>query len=165
MASKTRKVSVGDRAPDFTLNSRSGEKVSLKDFIGKKDIVLYFYPKDFSPGCTDEACSFRDSYQAFEDQDAEVIGISSDTKESHAMFAERNKLPFVLLSDEDGAVRKLYGVQKTFGLLPGRATYVIDMNGIVRHIFSSQFMPRRHIEEAIKTLRSLHKDKEYRKAG
>ncbi|MCL4558046.1 MAG: peroxiredoxin [Deltaproteobacteria bacterium] len=153
---------MGDKAPDFTLTARSGEKVSLKDFVGKKDIVLYFYPKDFTPGCTQEACTFRDSYEEFRDEGAEVIGISSDTKDSHSMFALHYKLPFILLSDEDGAVRKLYGVPKTFGMLPGRTTYLIDVNGVVRYIFSSQFMPGRHRDEALKALRNIHR--EFKKA-
>ncbi len=149
------KVKVGDAAPNFTLSSQTGNTVSLRDFIGKKNIVLYFYPKDNTPGCTAEACSFRDSYQVFKDAGAEVIGVSSDSAQSHQQFATKNKLPFVLLSDENGAVRKLYGVPATLGLLPGRVTYIIDKQGIVRNIFSSQFTPEKHIEEALKTLQSF----------
>jgi peroxiredoxin Q/BCP len=149
------KVRVGDPAPDFTLPSQSGNPVSLSDFIGKKVIVLYFYPKDDTPGCTTEACAFRDSYEVFKDAGAEVIGVSSDSEESHQRFAAKYRLPFILLSDGNGAVRKRYGVPATLGLLPGRVTYVIDKKGIVRHIFSSQFTPEKHITEAIKTLQAL----------
>jgi peroxiredoxin Q/BCP len=150
------KVRVGDQAPNFTLPAQSGNMVSLNDFIGKKVIVLYFYPKDDTPGCTMEACTFRDSYEAFTDAGAEVIGVSSDSEESHRQFVAKYRLPFILVSDRSGAVRKLYGVPATFGLLPGRVTYVIDKQGIVRHIFSSQFAPERHIAEAIKTLQALN---------
>ena len=152
-------LKVGDIAPDFTLVSQSGKKVGLKDFIGKKNIVLYFYPKDYTAGCTAEACAFRDSYEAFEQEGAEVIGISSDTKESHTSFAAHYKLPFTLLSDDDGKVRELYGVPKTLGLLPGRVTYVIDQKGIIVHIFSSQFTPKKHIDEALRILKDLDEEK------
>jgi peroxiredoxin Q/BCP len=149
------KVRVGDPAPNFTLPSQSGDTVSLSDLIGKKVIVLYFYPKDDTPGCTTEACAFRDSYEDFKDAGAEVIGVSSDSEESHRQFATKYRLPFILLSDRNGDLRKLYGVPATLGLLPGRVTYVIDKQGIVRHIFSSQFAPEKHIAEAIKTLQAL----------
>jgi peroxiredoxin Q/BCP len=127
--------------------------VSLKDFIGTKPVVLFFYPKDDTPGCTKEACAFRDDYEEFGKLDAEVIGISSDSVESHRRFASKHDLPFTLLSDERGKVRKLYGVQNSFGLFPGRVTYVIDEEGMVRHIFSSQLGVERHVEEAIEALR------------
>lgn len=162
MSQTTVKLRIGDQAPDFSLPSQTGESVSLKDFLGKKNVVLYFYPRDFSPGCTTEACTFRDSYESFKDEGAEVIGISSDARESHAGFASVYRLPFILLSDKDGAVRKLYGVSKTFGMLPGRTTYIIDRNGIVRHIFTSQFMPKAHIDEALRALKYI--DREYKKA-
>lgn len=155
MATEAKKVQVGDTAPDFTLPSQDGKMVSLQDFIGKSALVVYFYPKDDSSGCTKEACSFRDSYEIFRDVGAEVIGISADSEEAHQQFAKRYHLQFVLLSDKDGAVRKRYGVSATFGFIPGRVTYVIDKQGIVRHIFSSQFTPEKHIEEALKTLQAL----------
>ena len=150
--SASKGVKVGDRAPDFTLLSLTGEPVSLSSFLGKKDVVLYFYPKDNTPGCTAEACSFRDNYEVFQEAGAEVIGISSDSEASHRQFANKYNLPFILLSDLGGTVRKFYGVPSTFGLLPGRVTYVIDKEGIVRHIFSSQFAPEQHIVEAIRAL-------------
>ena len=148
-------LSVGDSAPDFELSSSTGETVRLSDFRGKSEVVLFFYPKDNSPACTLEACSFRDSYEAFREAGAEVIGISSDPADSHRRFAERFRLPFVLLSDADGTLRSRYGVPRTMGLFPGRVTYLIDRDGIVRHIFSSQLQPRRHVAEALEVLKSL----------
>jgi thioredoxin-dependent peroxiredoxin len=150
------KVGVGDTAPDFTLPSQSGEEVSLRDFVGKKlAVVLYFYPKDDTPDCTKEACSFRDGYEQFEKLEAEVIGISSDSVNSHQRFVEKHGLPFCLLSDEGGEVRKLYGVPNILGLLPGRVTYVIDKEGVVRHVFSSQLQAARHVEQAFEALGSI----------
>jgi peroxiredoxin Q/BCP len=148
------KVQVGDKAPDFTLVSASGKQVSLSDFLGQKSVVLYFYPKDNTAGCTAEACSFRDSYEVFKEAGAEVIGVSSDSVESHQGFAQQHRLPFILLSDEGGALRKRYGVPKMLGLFPGRVTYVIDKEGIVQHIFSSS-VPGPHIDEALKVLKTL----------
>ena len=149
-------VRVGDLAPVFTLPSQSGVVFNLADLIGKKSIVLYFYPKDFSRGCTAEACAFRDSYEAFKEVDAEVIGVSSQSVESHDKFASLYKLPFTLLSDENDQVRKLYGVPSMFGILPGRVTYVIDKKGIIRYIFNSQLNPTKHIEEALRIIREIN---------
>lgn len=149
------RVSVGSKAPDFTLPSQSGEMVNVKDLLGNKPVVLFFYPKDDTPGCTRQACTFRDEYEEFGKLDAEVIGISSDSVDSHRSFARRHDLPFTLLSDEGGKVRRLYGVQKSFGLFPGRVTYVIDEVGIVRHVFSSQLGVEKHVEEAIEVLESI----------
>lgn len=145
-------VQVGAVAPDFTLTSQAGEPISLKDFRGRKCVVLYFYPKDDTPGCTKESCGFRDRYEDFLQAGAEVIGISSDSIDSHQNFATKYQLPFTLLSDAGDRVRKLYGVPATFGLLPGRVTYVIDKDGIVRHIFDSQFNFQGHIDESLQTL-------------
>jgi peroxiredoxin Q/BCP len=146
------RVRVGARAPDFKLPSQSGEMVRLNDFFGKP-VVLFFYPKDNTPGCIKEVRAFRDGFEEFGVLDAEVIGVSSDSVESHGAFAEKHDLPFALLSDEGGKVRKLYGVPNTFGLLPGRVTYVIDEEGVVKHIFSSQLGVERHVQEAIEALR------------
>ena len=151
----TERIKVGDRAPDFTIKNQRGEPVSLKDYLGKKAVVLYFYPKDNSPGCTKEACKFRDSYEDFKDAGAEVIGVSSQSVESHSIFSTSFNLPFSLLSDEDGRVRSLFGVPSSLSLIPGRVTYVIDKEGIVRLIFSSQLDPERHVEEALQILKSL----------
>lgn len=153
------KVQVGDLAPDFTLPALSGAQVSLKDFLGKKDVVLYFYPKDNTPGCTAEACAFRDSYEVFKEAGAEVIGVSSDSADSHEQFAKQNKLPFILLSDQGGAVRKLFGVPSTLGLVPGRVTYVIDQQGVVRYIFNSLLAPQKHVTEALKILQTFKEAK------
>lgn len=152
---ETKSVSVGDPAPEFELPSSSGETVRLSDFRGKSEVVLFFYPKDNTPGCTVEACSFRDSHEAFRQAGAVVIGISGDSADSHRRFADRFGLPFTLLADAGNAVRARYGVPKTLGLLPGRVTYLIDRQGIVRHIFSSQLQPKRHVSEALEVLERL----------
>jgi peroxiredoxin Q/BCP len=146
------RVRVGARAPDFALPSQSGEVVKLGDFLGKP-VVLFFYPKDSTLGCTKEVCAFRDNFEEYRKLDAELIGISSDSVESHKAFAEKHDLPFALLSDRGGKVRKLYGVPNTLGLFPGRVTYVVDESGVVRHMFSSQFGVERHVQEAINALR------------
>ncbi|MFM7470685.1 MAG: peroxiredoxin [Nodosilinea sp. LVE1205-7] len=148
-------VQVGQVAPDFSLTNQAGETVALSSFRGQKAVVLYFYPKDDTPGCTVESCSFRDSYEDFQRIGAEVIGISSDSPGSHQQFASKYRLPFTLVSDVDGSVRRAYGVPSTLGLLPGRVTYVIDQEGIVRHVFNSQFNPKAHVAEAKKVAQSL----------
>jgi len=145
---------VGQAAPDFTLPNQDGEPVSLSDYRGR-NVVVYFYPKDDTPGCTAEACAFRDSYEVFTDAGAEVIGISSDSSAAHKEFAVRYRLPFVLLADAGGAVRKRYKVPASLGLLPGRVTYVIDAQGVVRHMFSSQLNVERHVAEAVRILRDV----------
>ncbi|MEC4815661.1 MAG: peroxiredoxin [Scytonema sp. PMC 1069.18] len=146
---------VGDTAPDFTLPSQNGTPVSLRDFRGKKSVVLYFYPKDDTPGCTAESCAFRDQYEVFQNTGAEVIGVSGDSPESHQKFATKYQLPFTLLSDKGDQVRKQYGATAAFGLFPGRVTYVIDQQGIVRYVFDSMFNFKAHVEEALKTLQQL----------
>src|SRR5438270_10681662 len=118
----TRKVSIGDVAPDFTLPDQTGTPVRLGDLVGRKTVVLYFYPKDQTPGCTVEARAFRDSYDAFTAAGAEVIGVSADSVASHRRFAANQGLPFLLLSDREGEVRERYGVEKTLGLSPGGVT-------------------------------------------
>lgn len=118
-------------------------------------MVVYFYPKDFTRGCTAEACEFRDYYEEFKTMGAEVIGISGDSVQSHEAFAREHKLPFTLLSDSDGSVRKAYEVKKSLGLIPGRVTFVIDKQGIVRHVFSSQARATAHTAEALAVLKSL----------
>ncbi len=148
-------VAVGSKAPNFTLPSQSGEMASLDDYLGKKPVVLFFYPKDDTPGCTKEVCAFRDSFEQFRELDAEVIGVSSDSVASHRRFAGKHSLPFTLLSDEGGKVRKLYGVPNTFVVFPGRVTYVIDKVGVVRHIFSSQVGVEKHVEEALEVLQYM----------
>jgi peroxiredoxin Q/BCP len=148
-------IQVGDKAPDFTLPSQSGEQVRLSDRLGKQVVVLYFYPKDETPGCTREACAFRDSHEVFTDAGAEVIGVSSDSVDKHASFADHHQLPFTLLSDAGGKVRKSFGVPSTLGLLPGRTTYVIDRDGTVKHLFNSQANIGKHVEEALAVVKQL----------
>jgi peroxiredoxin Q/BCP len=135
-----------------------GDNVTLSEYQGKKNVVLYFYPKDETRGCTREACEFRDRYDVFTGLGAEVLGVSSDTLESHKSFATHHGLPFLLLSDEDGKARKLYGVPSTMGIIPGRVTFIIDTKGVVRHVFNSQFQPQKHIKEALKVLKELEKE-------
>ena len=148
-------IKAGDMAPNFTLQSQTGASVTLSDFRGKKAVVLYFYPKDNTPGCTAESCTFRDRFQEFQDLGAEVIGISDDSPASHQAFASQYNLPFTLVSDSGSSVRKIYGVPATLGLIPGRVTYVIDKNGTVRHVFDSQFNPKKHVDKALVILREL----------
>jgi thioredoxin-dependent peroxiredoxin len=149
------RVQVGDKAPDFTLSSQAGEPVRLYDRLGDRVVVLYFYPKDDTRGCTAEACGFRDSYEAFTDAGAEVIGVSSDSVGKHASFAGKHDLPFTLLSDQGGRVRKSYGVPAALGVVPGRVTYVIDRDGTVRHVFNSMTNIGQHISDALETVRQL----------
>ena len=147
-------LQAGDKAPDFTLPDQSGSARTLSDTLGQKVVVLYFYPKDNTRGCTAEACSFRDSYESFTDAGAEVIGVSSNSVESHEKFAGRHDLPFVLLSDKDRSVRKLYGAT-TLGVVPGRITFVIDREGVIRHVFSSMSNIDGHIGEALEVVKQL----------
>jgi thioredoxin-dependent peroxiredoxin len=148
-------VRVGDRAPEFSMPAQAGTQVSLADYRGHQAVVLFFYPKDGTAVCTKEACSFRDAYEDFVQAGAVVIGVSSDSAESHQAFAGRHQLPFLLLADTDGSLRRSFGVPRTLGVLPGRVTYVIDKEGIVRHIFSSQFTADRHVSEALAVIKQL----------
>ena len=149
-----RPVEVGDEAPGFSLPDQDGNRVSLDAYRGEKVVVLYFYPKNNTSVCTKQACYFRDNYDLFRDAGAEVIGVSSDSVESHQGFATEHALPFILLSDTDGKLRERYGVP-TMMFLPGRVTYVIDKKGIVRHIFSSMTNAEKHMEEARRIVESL----------
>lgn len=152
-------IKAGDPVPRFTLKDQNNKAVSIKDLIGKP-FVVYFYPKDDTPGCTVEACSFRDQFEEFRNVDATIIGISADSPSSHKDFAEKYRLPFTLLSDEENEVRDQFGVPKSFlGLLPGRTTYIIDKEGIVRHVFNSQLKPKQHVQEAIDFLKNNSSDK------
>ena len=145
-------MKTGEKAPAFTKTAQTGDTVALDDLRGKW-VVLYFYPADDTPGCTKEACSFRDSYEDFVDAGAVVVGVSGDSLEKHEKFAAKYNLPFALISDEDGAMRKEYGVKKSLGVLPGRVTYVIDPEGVVQKIFSSQIQATKHMPEALATIR------------
>ena len=150
-----RGIQAGDKAPDFTLPSQDGEPVRLSDRLGEHSVVLYFYPKDETRGCTAEACAFRDSYEVFAEAGAEVIGVSSDSVDKHAAFAGHHGLPFTLLSDQGGQVRKSYAVPATLGILPGRVTYVIDRTGTIRHVFNSMTNIGRHIDDAVTVVKQL----------
>ena len=150
------KLEIGSTVPDFELSDQDGKPFILKQQLGKKNMVIFFYPKDETPGCTLEACTFRDTYEDFKEYDTEIIGISSDGEESHRNFADRHRLPFTLLSDPNGKVRELFGVQRSFlGLLPGRATYITDKNGKIINIFNSQLDSRKHVEIALDTLKKF----------
>jgi peroxiredoxin Q/BCP len=146
------RLQVGDRAPDFSATTQDGSTIRLSDFAGERGLVLFFYPKDGTPVCTKEACSFRDSYEQFVEAGAEVVGVSSDSAQSHQAFAKQHRLSFPLISDSDGALRKAFGVPTTLGLFPGRVTYVIDKEGFVRLIFSAQFASDEHVQQALKAL-------------
>src|SRR5262249_7178404 len=141
-------IEVGKQAPDFTLPALKGGAVTLSDFLGKKNVVLFFYPKDNTTGCTVEAGTFRDPYEDLVAAGAEVIGISSDSLESHQRFASKHSLPMQLLTDADGQVRARYGIKKSLGMIPGRETFIIDKTGTVRHVFRSQLQVKKHVEES-----------------
>ncbi|KAI3995377.1 hypothetical protein MKX01_040493 [Papaver californicum] len=149
------KVDKGSVPPAFTLKDQDNKNVSLSKFEGKP-VVLYFYPADESPGCTKQACAFRDSYEKFKKAGAQVVGISGDSPESHKEFAKKYRLPYTLLSDEGNKVRKEWGVPSDlFGALAGRQTYVLDKNLVVQYIYNNQFQPEKHIDETLKILQSL----------
>ena len=148
-------LQVGDSAPDFQEVAADGRKVSMADFRGKQAVVLFFYPRDNTSVCTQEACAFRDSYEDFTQAGAAVIGISSDSEARHQGFAEKHRLPFFLISDRSGALRRLFGVRNKMFLIPGRVTFVIDRQGIVRHIFDSLFEGKKHVEEALRIVQEL----------
>ncbi|HHH50284.1 MAG TPA: peroxiredoxin [Saprospiraceae bacterium] len=150
---KGKPVRPGDKLPVFSLPDQHGNMVSVEQYFGRP-FVLYFYPKDDTPGCTAEACSFRDAYSELRHLDAEVLGVSADSPASHLAFAKNYNLPFVLLSDEKNEVRKLLGVPKSmFGLVPGRVTYIVDRDGVVQHIFDSQLQAKQHVREALAHLK------------
>jgi len=146
-------IRVGDPAPDLTLTTADGATIRLSDMRGHKAVVLFFYPKDGTPVCTQEACAFRDSYEAFRDAGAEVIGISADSEARHRAFAAKHSLPFPLVADTDGSVRRALGAPSILGVVPGRTTYVIDKEGIVRTVFTANFVSDAHVREALAALR------------
>ena len=147
------RLEVGGQAPDFVLPDQSGTLVRLSDLLGRQSVVLYFYPKDDSPGCAREARAFEAQRELIKGAGAAVVGVSRDSVSSHRRFAAREHLAFPLLSDREGAVRRLYGVEEALGFLPGRVTYVIDSGGVVRHVYSSWVHPTRHPDEALAALR------------
>lgn len=151
-----KELGVADLAPDFTLTSNEGKKVSLKDYSGKK-VILYFYPKDMTPGCTTEACSFRDNYSDIQKRGAVILGISADTEQSHQKFVSKYELPFLLLSDQDKEVSKEYGVWKEKSFLGKkylgieRSTFIIDEKGKIQAIFRKVKVAG-HTEEVLKNI-------------
>jgi thioredoxin-dependent peroxiredoxin len=151
-----KKIEVGSVIPSFSLKDQNGNLFSIDSVLGKKNLVIFFYPKDDSPGCTKEACSFRDQFEVFNEADAMIIGISGQSVESHKKFAEKYRLSYTLLSDEGNKIRKIFRVPTNFlGLLPGRVTYVIDKTGKVVFIFSSQTQTQDHVENALRILKDL----------
>ena len=149
-----KKIKIGDAVPSFTLQDQNGVATTVTATMGKP-LVIYFYPKDDTPGCVKEACKFRDDFEKFNDLQVTVIGISADNVASHKKFEEKYNLPFTLLADVDNAVRKLFGVPKSMVFLPGRVTYVVDKKGIVRYIFNSQFGAEKHIDNALRELQKM----------
>ena len=147
-------LKVGDTAPDFSLLDERGLPVSLKDYLGRKVVVLYFYPKDFTPGCTAEACSFRDDYKPIQDKGAVVIGVSLDSVESHLKFSEKYLLPFTILSDHKREVAKAYGVLGVGGFLAKRVTFIISKDGKITYVFTKVDV-KQHSEEVLKALEEL----------
>ena len=149
-------LTIGSTVPSFELKDQHGQLFKLNDVLGKKNLVIYFYPKDDSPGCTKEACSFRDQFDVFEKANALIIGISAQSVESHLEFALKYRLNYTLLSDMDNKVRQLFGVPgNLLGLIPGRVTYIIDKSGKVVYIFNSQMQAEKHVEEALRILKEM----------
>jgi peroxiredoxin Q/BCP len=149
-------IKIGSNIPSFTLPDQNGNLFDITSVLGKKNLVIYFYPKDDSPGCTAQACSFRDQFEVFKEADAVIIGISGQSVKSHKEFALKHRLTFILLSDEGNKIRKQFGVPTNFlGLLPGRVTYIADKTGKVIYIFNSQTQATQHVDEALKILKDL----------
>ena len=148
-------MQIGDAIPDLAVTIQTGERQPLAALQGDKAMVLYFYPRDDTPICTKEACGFRDAYEDFVDAGAVVVGVSGDTPGSHRAFAQRHDLPFTLVADEDGTLRRAFDVPRTLGFLDGRVTYVIDKSGIVQHIFSARFVAEQHVTEALSVVQRL----------
>ena len=149
------KVKVGDPAPDFEGPTSNGSRLGLKDFKGKQNVVLYFYPKDDTPGCTREACSFRDNIKPIRDLGAEIIGVSLDSVQSHDKFARKYELPFPLISDKEKNIANAYGVLRDVGLSANRVTFIIDKDGKVTKIFPKVDVGK-HTDEVVAALKELH---------
>lgn len=151
-------IAKGEHAPDFEGTLGTGKQLRLRDFRARRHVILYFFPKDFTPGCTKEACSFRDRRAEIAGLDAEIVGVSLDTPEKHAAFAEKYQLPYPLISDRSAAIATAFGVSRLGGWLPTkRVTFVIDKQGVVQHVIQSEFSIDMHIDEALETLRRLQK--------
>lgn len=151
-------LKVGDRVPHFTLNDQDGKPFDISEHIGKSNLVIFFYPKDNTPGCTKEACSFRDNYEEFTERGALVIGISADSESSHRKFASKYNLPFTLLADRQNKVRKRFRVEgNLFNLLPGRETYVVNKAGEIVMVFNSVNAVH-HMKKALNALKKQDDD-------
>lgn len=153
--SQKKLLSVGDTAPDFALPNQHKVTVQLNELLKASSVVLFFYPKNNTPICTQEVCSFRDAYEGFQKHSVQLLGISSDNSDSHADFSKRHQLPYDLLSDIDGSVAKQYGLQKTLGLLPGRVTFVIDQSHVIQMAYANSMNASLHIQQALETLQSM----------
>ena len=152
---KEKGVEIGDKLPTFSLQDQDGRTFTSTDYIGKKAMVIYFYSKDDTSGCTKEACKFRDNYENFTNLEVEIVGISGDNVASHKNFADKYNLPFTLLADTNNEVRKLFGVPSNlFGAIPGRVTYVVNKEGFVIQIYNSMIKAENHIDVALKALKN-----------
>ena len=149
------RINTGDKLPNFRLLNQDGRLIDIANYLGRP-IVIYFYPKDDTIGCTKEACSFRDEYHRFSNVGVSVFGISADTVESHKKFKAKYRLPFDLLADEDNKVRNIFGVPSDlFGLIPGRVTYIADSHGLVRYIYNNEINAKKHIEESLRIINTF----------
>lgn len=159
MNQKNKPLKKGDKIPSFSLQDQYGKPFHVDEFLGSKNLVIFFYPKDESPGCTKQACSFRDHYEEFRSLDTEVVGISGQDNQSHTAFSEKHRLNFRILSDSGNRVRNMFGVPSDFlGMIPGRVTYVVDKQGTITHIYNSQVNIQKHINSALQSLRAFHKE-------
>ncbi|MCE2742285.1 MAG: peroxiredoxin [Fluviicola sp.] len=148
-------IKKGDIIVDFKLKDQNGIERTNTEFLGKK-LVLFFYPKDESYGCTKEACAFTDAYADFKDYDCEVIGISQGDVDSKSSFVQRNKLNFILLADEGNNLRTAFGIKPDlFGLVPGRVTFIVDREGIVQDVFNSQLNFAKHVQNALEVIKKI----------
>ncbi len=145
-------IEVGDKAPSFQATLQDGSTFDSTSLLGRKSLVLFFYPKDNTPVCTQQACAFRDAYAQFVGADVEVVGVSSDSPESHKRFAARHSLPFPIISDSRGALRRLFGVPRALGIFPGRVTYVIDKEGVVRMAYNATLAAEPHVRKALEAV-------------
>jgi len=150
-------LGIQDRIPEFTLLNQDGIEINSSELIGDQHLILFFYPKASTPGCTKEACKFRDEFADFEQANARVVGISTDSPKAQKAWAKKNNLQFTLLCDKNQQVRKQFGIKGSlFGLIPGRVTYIIDKSGMIQHIFSSQMNYEQHVVEALAALKKLN---------
>ena len=145
-------IAVGEKAPPFEAMLQDGSTFDSASLLGRKSLVLFFYPKDNTPVCTQQACAFRDAYAQFVAADVEVVGVSGDSPESHRRFAARHALPFPIISDAGGALRRLFGVPRAWGVFPGRVTYVIDKEGVVRMTYNATLAAEPHVRKALEAV-------------